>query len=196
MDFFSDIGKKFSSAAKTVQKRTLESVEIGKLNSEMRSLKEKRAHLFKSLGEAYYKAGGKNEGNERIEVLVEQLDQIAVREAELQAQLDRLTQQKRCPKCGNVVALEARFCPACGERLPEEEKPAEPEEPAQPAPEYCVGCGALRQDHSRFCVVCGKAFDAAEEKVEMEINWPDSGAAEEETVEEHEEPSPEDVSEE
>ena len=196
MDFFSDIGKKFSSAAKTVQKRTLESVEIGKLNSEMRSLKEKRSHLFKSLGETYYKARGKEDGNERIEVLVEQLDQINDREAELRAQLDRLTQQKRCPKCGNVVAMEARFCPSCGERLPEEEKPAEPEAAAQPAVEYCVGCGALRQNHSRFCAVCGKAFDGGEESTEVEINWPESSAVEEEAPEAEEEPSPEDVSEE
>ena len=193
MDFFNDIGKKFTSAAKTVQKKTKESVEITRLGGEIRGLKDERGKLFKTLGETYYEARGTDEGNERIEVILERLDQLAAREQELQAQIDRLSQQRRCPGCGNVVSIEARFCPACGERIPEEE-PA-PKASEAPEAEYCPNCGAMRQEYSRFCIVCGKPFEKEEgsDRIEMEITWPQASAQPEPPGEPEEEPAGEDT---
>ena len=188
MDFFNDIGKRFTNAAKTVQKRTREGAEISKLHSALRALKDERKKLFTSLGETYFKSLEDGDGADQLEFLVEQLKQLAVKEKELQAQVDKLSQQKRCVKCGSVVGIEAKFCPNCGERIPEE-APAEAAPEASQPVEYCPSCGAVRQAYSRFCIVCGKPFEQEapqpaeaeageeteaepEQRIEMEIKWP------------------------
>ena len=212
MDFFNDIGKRLGTAAKTVQKRTRENVEVGRLKGELRGLADERGKLFRALGESYYENRGNEGVSEKMEAALERLDQLAAQEKDLQAQIDKLSQQKRCPACDSVVPAEARFCPFCGEKLPEEETPTPEEEKADV--EFCTNCGAARQEYSRFCTVCGKPFDeeeapeetgedepeepeaeeapeAEEEKVQVEIKWPEAAPAEEEK----EEPDPEDVSE-
>ena len=182
MDFFNDIGKRVSDAAKSAQKRAREGAEISKLNSGLRALKDERTRLFTSLGETYYASLDREEGREQIEFIVERLNQLAVREKELQAQIDKISQQKRCKQCGRVVPIEANFCPYCGERIPEEPTPAEGEAVAV---EYCPNCGAVKQAYSRFCIVCGRPFEEAAsaepepeeeappvQRIEMEIKWP------------------------
>ena len=49
--FFSDLGKTFQSAAKTIQKKTAEGMEATRRNSELRSLREEQKKLFATLGE-------------------------------------------------------------------------------------------------------------------------------------------------
>ena len=213
MDFFNDLGKRVSTAAKTVQKRTREGVETSKLNAQMRTLRDQRNKLFTSLGEAYYAGLNGGTGTDPIDFLVEQLKQVEAQQAQLQAEIDRLSQQKRCPSCGKVIPLEARFCPNCGTKIPEEEKPAEPEAPAAEAePEYCPNCGAARDAGTRFCISCGHDFEAEasedtepegpeteeeadaeeEQRITMKITWPAAEEDEESEASEEDDEAPED----
>ena len=171
--FFSDLGKTFQSAAKTIQKKTAEGMEATRRNSELRSLREEQKKLFATLGETYYASHGEGEAREQLDLLVRRT-----------AEIDALNAKKRCPGCGAVVNIDAKFCPSCGAKMPEA-KQEEPED-AQKAPraEYCPGCGALRQGDARFCAVCGQPFGPAEAKgedapkPEVEINWPEASAEE------------------
>ena len=193
MDFFSDISKRFSNAAKSVQKRTHETAELARLNGSMRTLKNERATLFATLGKTYYDSLTSGEGQEQMEFIVEQLDQLSEKEKALKEQIDKFTQQRRCPKCGGNLLPGANFCPKCGERIPAEEPVEEKAAAAVEKKKQCPNCGALRIENSSFCIVCGTPFEQAgtdEQSVDdglagespaswqsgMEIKWPRSDA--------------------
>ena len=182
--FFSDLGKTFQSAAKTIQKKTAEGMEATRRNSELRSLREEQKKLFATLGETYYASHGEGEAREQLDLLVRRIDELAERIEAVTAEIDALNDKKRCPGCGAVVDLDAKFCPSCGAKMPASKQPEPEEAPEAPRAEYCPGCGALRQGEARFCAVCGQPF-ASEEvmsedapKPEVEINWPEASAEE------------------
>lgn len=187
MDFFNNIGKAFTGMAKTVQQKTASGIESGKLSGEIRTQKAERAKLVQALGEAYFETRNGGDTAEQLALICRRIEEIDEKIAALSLQLDVLNGQKRCPNCQKAVSLEVKFCPVCGTPVPTPEIPKEPEpetktdsvaQPdteAQPRVEYCARCGAMRQEDGKFCVVCGAPFDApAEEKPEVEINWPEA----------------------
>ena len=182
--FFSDLGKTFQSAAKTIHKKTVEGMEATRRNSELRSLRDEQKKLFAALGEAYYTSRDGEGGKEQLDLLVRRIDELAERIEAVTAEIDALNDKKRCPGCGAVVDLDAKFCPSCGAKMPASKQPEPEEAPEAPRAEYCPGCGALRQGEARFCAVCGQPF-ASEEvmsedapKPEVEIHWPEASAEE------------------
>lgn len=74
-------------------------------------------------------------------------------------QMNTLTQtiniagHKRCPKCGNDMLPEARFCGRCGADTQEEALSAAAEDKSHTK---CSGCGAEYPKTSKFCPKCGK----------------------------------------
>ena len=182
--FFSDLGKTFQSAAKTIQKKTAEGMEATRRNSELRSLREEQKKLFATLGETYYASHGEGDAREQLDLLVRRIDELAERIEAVTAEIDALNDKKRCPGCGAVVDLDAKFCPSCGAKMPASKQPEPEEAPEAPRAEYCPGCGALRQGEARFCAVCGQPFASEEAKSEdapkpeVEIHWPEASAEE------------------
>lgn len=182
--FFSDLGKTFQSAAKTIQKKTAEGMEATRRNSELRSLRDEQKKLFAALGEAYYTSRDGEGGKEQLDLLVRRIDELAERIKAVTAEIDALNDKKRCPGCGAVVDLDAKFCPSCGAKMPASKQPEPEEAPEAPRAEYCPGCGALRQGEARFCAVCGQPFASEEAKSEdapkpeVEIHWPEASAEE------------------
>ena len=182
--FFSDLGKTFQSAAKTIQKKTAEGMEATRRNSELRSLRDEQKKLFAALGEAYYTSRDGEGGKEQLDLLVRRIDELAERIEAVTAEIDALNDKKRCPSCGAVVDLDAKFCPSCGAKMPASKQPEPEEAPEAPRAEYCPGCGALRQGEARFCAVCGQPFASEEAKSEdapkpeVEIHWPEASAEE------------------
>ena len=176
--FFSDLGKTFQSAAKTIQKKTAEGMEATRRNSELRSLRDEQKKLFAALGEAYYTSRDGEGGKEQLDLLVRRIDELAERIEAVTAEIDALNDKKRCPGCGAVVDLDAKFCPSCGAKMPASKQPEPEEAPEAPRAEYCPGCGALKQGEARFCAVCGQPFASEEAKSEdapkpeVEIHWP------------------------
>jgi uncharacterized paraquat-inducible protein A len=58
----------------------------------------------------------------------------------------------KCPHCGNDVALGAKFCRSCGERIPEQHPATQ-----SPIPNVttCPECGASLSNNAKFCSGCG-----------------------------------------
>ena len=67
--FFSDIGKQFQSAAKSVQKMTKDSLEASRLNGEIRALRDEQKKLLVTLGEAYYESRGRAQVTEQLDLI-------------------------------------------------------------------------------------------------------------------------------
>jgi len=158
MDFLNGIGRKLTRAAKGVQELTRESVENSRVSGELRAAKSELERLYAELGRAYYAqltGGGKAPAS------------LAERVRLARAQVDALTEhlpvrpQPRCAGCGAVPPEGARYCPACGKRLPEETPDTPENEPD--GGEYCLSCGAQRRGPSEYCAVCGFAFGGTED---------------------------------
>lgn len=49
---------------------------------------------------------------------------------------------KKCPGCGKEVATNAKFCPECGTKMPENK--------------FCSHCGAKVDANAKFCPECGE----------------------------------------
>lgn len=153
MDFFNDLGKKFSHAARSVQERSRESAEVTRLNANLSAARAELDSRLTELGRAYYEHVA-NAGAEVDESLICAVRESVARIESLSAQRDRMRPLIRCSSCGCVLPEEARYCFLCGRPLPEPSPTAEPVPDAQ----YCVHCGAMREGESRFCPVCGGAF--------------------------------------
>lgn len=155
MDFFNDLSKKFSHAARTVQERTREGVENTKIAMNISAARADLDRQLIDLGRAYYENvvnGGPEVAKSLIHAVRESMAQIE----SLTAQRDRMRQQARCPACGAAQPEEARFCANCGRPMPEK-APEIAENPAEEV-QYCEQCGAMREGSARFCAVCGSSF--------------------------------------
>lgn len=152
MDFFNDLGRKFTQAARSVQAFTRDGVENSRLSSDLRSAQSELEQRYAELGKAYYESLGSPDAEVPL-ALIDRVRAALARVDELTLQRDR---RVRCPGCGAVQPPEARFCSNCGKRMPEDAPALD--EPAPDDAEYCPECGAMRRDDDAYCAVCGRSF--------------------------------------
>lgn len=155
MEFFNDLGKKFSHAARSVQERTREGVESTKLAMDIRAARSELENRFAALGRAYYEHTA-NAGPEVDEALIRAVRESIAQIESMSAQRDRARQLTRCSSCGSAQPESARYCSNCGRPMPE----AAPQIEDAPADDvqYCEQCGAMREGSVRYCPVCGHSF--------------------------------------
>lgn len=122
--------QRIKDGANRVSEKAQNSVEIGKLNGHISDIEREMDIEFMKMGKIFYEgyrakdlslAEGKMvELSRNCLKLQEQIDEIRFRIAELK--------NERLCECGNVVALDANFCPKCGRKLvdPEPRKEAVP----------------------------------------------------------------------
>ena len=162
MDFFKEFSKQFSNVARSVSGTPKEGAEVARLNAELKAVEGALEKLYARYGKACY-AYNHGAGDARaVEALAVQVQAALLRLDEVTEQRDAARQFKRCMSCGAVHPLQARFCSACGKRLPDEAPKPEP----AAAGEYCPGCGALREGGEARCPVCGAYFDAQPQPAE------------------------------
>lgn len=183
MDFFNELSKKFTQAARTVQEFTRESTETSRLSTDLKDAKDTLQRQLADLGRAYYDTlTGESDkvSEELVEAVRRTVEQIDL----LTSQQERSRQQVRCPGCGSLQTAEARFCSNCGRPMPEKE-PDGDDLPTDTDAEYCAECGAMRHGDAKYCAVCGHAFETEDVQVPaVKVEAP----ADENPVPESEEP--------
>lgn len=159
MDFLNEFSKRFSSVARSVSEKSKEGAEVTRLTAQLREAEAELEKLYARYGRACYalRAGG---GDARaVEDLAVRVRAGQLQVEELTARRDAAREFKRCLSCGAIHPREAKFCSACGKRLPDEVPKPEPVAEG----EYCPDCGALREGGEPRCPVCGAYFDARPE---------------------------------
>lgn len=178
MDFFNDLSKKFSQAARTVQERTRDGVESTRLSMDLRAVNAELEKNYTALGRAYYESLTV-EGAIVPEELIHRVHNCLVQIENLTTLRDRARQQTRCPSCGAVQPDGSRYCSHCGRPMPEA-MPVIPEESIYQDAQYCEKCGAMREGMSRFCAVCGSPFEPEDQQPVLpasEVETPDVESA-------------------
>ncbi len=125
--------------------------EANRLNSEMNN-------IFIGVGKKLY---SDNPNSDKFKV---QFDNIREKELELEkinTLLEELEDRHACPKCGELLPKDARFCDKCGAKIvPVRSEPKEEEAPVKlEKVTICKNCGAELVDAARFCDKCGEKLD-------------------------------------
>ena len=161
MDFFKEFGKQVSNVARSVTDRSRESAEATKAGGELRAAREALEQLYARYGKACYALQNGRGNRAEADALALRIRASELQVAELAEAYDAAREVRRCLSCGAVHPKDARFCSACGKRLPDEPPKPEPMDSA----EYCLNCGAKREGSEPRCPVCGADFTTPPEPV-------------------------------
>ena len=124
MGFFDNIGKKASAAYDATAEKTGKIAKEAKLRMKINENKSDINDLYKEIGKKVYEKHVREENIEIKTELEEECTKIDVLSAEIETCLKSILElkaKKQCIKCHTEIELNAKFCPNCGEKQPEEE---------------------------------------------------------------------------
>ncbi|WP_310831220.1 zinc ribbon domain-containing protein [Paenibacillus pedocola] len=125
-----NILQRIKDGASRVSEKAQSSVEIGKLNGHISDIEREMELEFMKMGKLFYD-GYRARDLSVAEGKMVELSKLCLKHQEqideLRFKIAELKNERLCV-CGNVVALDANFCPKCGHRLeapaPKKEAPA------------------------------------------------------------------------
>ena len=115
MSLFDDITNKLTSVGKDGLNRAKDAKDTTKISMDIKNREITLQKLYRDLGREYYKDHQKD-GTLNYPIMTQiknELDAIA----SLQVEKDRLRGIRRCPNCGEITNVSAKFCPACGTQV-------------------------------------------------------------------------------
>ncbi len=132
MSFLDDVVNTGKNVVSTAGTKGKDAVNFSKFKLRVSQLRSDIKVKYAKLGEIAYgavKSGEKND--EEFDKLVAEIDAAYAEINDIQKQVDELRNVVACPSCGAKTSKENFYCPKCGTKLPEKEKPVEEEKPAE-----------------------------------------------------------------
>lgn len=129
-----------------------DSTEISRINTLIQTEQNEQMRLFADIGRLYYDLEKENGSlNEPFVELFSNVSESNDKIASYQAEILKIKNVKRCPKCGRECSQDSVFCAGCGTQLPQEEK--------IPNGNHCTKCGAELAPDDAFCYNCGTKIE-------------------------------------
>ncbi len=122
MDTLNKIGRKITTTAKTVTRRSEDMVEMTKLNLAISNKEDKINAMFYELGSEVYRSY--TNGESLGDLYETKCAEVKLLEGEIRALRERrlaLKGNKLCKACDLVVGSHVNYCPNCGEKLVQEQ---------------------------------------------------------------------------
>ncbi len=115
MTIFDEIANKITSVGKDGYNRAKDAKDTTKISMDIKNREIQLQKMFRDLGREYYQDHKQDENLEYplMTQIKNELDAIA----SLQVEKDKLRGIRRCPNCGEVTNVNAKFCPACGTQV-------------------------------------------------------------------------------
>ncbi|WP_054956173.1 zinc ribbon domain-containing protein [Paenibacillus dakarensis] len=136
--------QKIKDGANKATEKAQHVVEINKLNGQISDIEQRKYSYYMEMGRAFYEGYRSQD----MSIAEKEMMDLAKSCDDLQEQIDELRNRiailknERICKCGRTVALDANFCPYCGNKLAdltvkqeqwnEPMEPVEPKEPKEP----------------------------------------------------------------
>lgn len=135
----------------TVQK-VKDSTEISRINTLIQAEQNEQIKIFAEIGRQYYNLEKENDAlNEPFAKLFSDISESNEKITSYQAEILRIKNVKRCPKCGRECSQDSVFCAGCGTQLPQEEKIINGN--------HCTKCGIELAPDDAFCFNCGAKIE-------------------------------------
>lgn len=118
MEFMENVKNVVTDTAQTVVKKTGELLEASKIKYSIFDLKSDIKKLYAQIGEMYYQ--NKKSGEQDENSMQELCDLIDAKYAQidaLNAKLEDVKNQAKCPACGRICDAELNYCPFCGAEM-------------------------------------------------------------------------------
>ncbi|MDR3311230.1 MAG: zinc-ribbon domain-containing protein [Oscillospiraceae bacterium] len=147
---FGGIGKKIKDTASGAVEKGKNSVEVMRLEGEIKTEETRIETIALDLGKAYYKSH-KDDHEEQFDRHFNAIADSREKIAQLSQQITKLRGIIKCPTCGADANAESAFCPSCGGKI------EHPDGEAAPAPgsKFCPNCGKELAATATFCTECG-----------------------------------------
>ena len=173
MGLFDEIGEKITKSGQDLVKRAREVAEAARISGQITEEQRALTTFYAQIGEKYYEAF-KDSPHEEFAQSCERIAAGLNRIAELQAEYNRLKNNRICPKCGAAHGRDVNYCGACGAALTQPEPPAEaaPEQPEAEAECACEDCAdevaeAAAEVAEAAAEIAEAAVEAAEAAAEI-----------------------------
>ena len=132
-DFFGDLGKSITRATQKAAMRTGSLIESTKINAMITAESKAIEKLYLELGELVYEQydGGEIKTSSQMSAIVDELDMHLEKISSYRTELAEVKGMRVCPSCGEIIEMDALFCPKCGVSAvtgEAEEKPVPEEE--------------------------------------------------------------------
>ncbi|MDD4238251.1 MAG: zinc ribbon domain-containing protein [Desulfotomaculaceae bacterium] len=123
----SEGARSITEGAKTIGKKSGDLVETTRLKMEISKLEKEMENNITALGNLVYMQYKGDEG------LKEEIDRLLLSTRALESDIDEINDQiikinpkpPACANCHEELPQNVKFCPNCGTKVPEVEKPAE-----------------------------------------------------------------------
>ena len=119
-DFFSEIGRSLSRFTQQAVGKTGEVVEMTKFNAQISSEQKEVEKLYQKIGELVYRGvkSGDIEVSDDLADIISTIDSRRAVIRNARKSLAEVQKKTLCPKCHEIVAADAAFCPRCGAAMP------------------------------------------------------------------------------
>ena len=119
-DFFSEIGRSLSRFTQQAVGKTGEVVEMTKFNAQISSEQKEVEKLYQKIGELVYRGvkSGDIEVSDDLADIIGAIDSHRAVIRNARKSLAEVQKKTLCPKCHEIVAQDAAFCPRCGCAMP------------------------------------------------------------------------------
>ncbi|MGW8822154.1 zinc ribbon domain-containing protein [Paenibacillus lautus] len=128
--------QKLKDGANRATEKAQHVVEVNKLNSQISEIEQQKNSYYLQMGKVFYEGYRQQDMTIAEKEMVELAQTCDGLQEQIEAIRNRIAvlKNERVCECGRVVALDANFCPYCGNKLanlidPEESAPEESREP-------------------------------------------------------------------
>lgn len=158
-DKVKDVSKKVGDVAgktyKTVADKSNQMIKGAKLKMQITDIEEQIEIMYSDFGKRVYTMYEEGKVVDGFEKDCKKIEKMFKEIESLEAKMLQNKNLRKCSGCGEIIQLEHKFCPTCGEKQKKirQEKEAKPE--AEVVVRVCSECGTEFGPEVNFCTKCG-----------------------------------------
>ena len=160
-DKVKDVSKKVGDVAektyKTVADKSNQMIKGAKLRIQISDLEQEIQIMYEDMGKRIYEIYKNGEVVEGFEKDCKKIEKMYKEIVSLDEKSLYIKNLRKCVNCGEIIELENKFCPACGEKQKKVKEPKEPQEGV--VVKICSECGKEHGVEVKFCTKCGNKLD-------------------------------------
>jgi len=152
MAIFNELGKKLSQTTQNAVKGTKDLAEIARLNSQISQEQNTINDFYMQIGKKYYELNHAAVTDEDFAPACASITVSIAKIAELQYEIQKIKNIKKCSGCGTEIAMDLAFCGTCGYDTRTDSDVMTPVSQGL----TCPGCSKELEEGTAFCTGCGQ----------------------------------------